>query len=192
MSNAPHGAGKSSFDLIDAESLLDELEPLARRTLLDLGCGDGSYSLALSERSGPQGLVHAVDAWEEGIQKLQQRMVEESTEIDAPIHTHIADASQSLPLHNNSVDLCLMATVLHDIIQGEGHDKALSEVCRVLKPEGTLAIVEFAKVEDILGPPLHIRLSEEELREVLQTHGFVVNGIIPHAPHLYLAICRPV
>ena len=191
MSNAPHGAGKSSFDLIDAESLLDDLEPLARRTLLDLGCGDGSYSLALSERAGPQGLVHAVDAWEEGIQELQQRMAEESIELDAPIHTHIADASQGLPLPKNSVDLCLMATVLHDIIQGGGHDKALAEIFRVLRPEGTLAVVEFDKVEDTPGPPLHIRLSQEDLREFLQARGFGVTGIIPHAPPLYLAICRP-
>lgn len=192
MSNVPHGAGKSSFDLIDAEPLLDDLEPLARRSLLDLGCGDGSYSLALSERAGPQGVVHAVDAWEEGIQELQQRMAEESTEIDAPIRTHIADASQGLPLSDNSVDLCLMATVLHDIIQGGGQDKTLSEVFRVLKPEGTLGVVEFDKVEDTPGPPLHIRLSQEELREVLQARGFAVMAIVPHAPPLYLAICRPV
>ena len=186
MSHTPHGAGKSSFDLVDAEALLDELEPLDGRTVLDLGSGFGDYSLALAERVGSRGVVHAVDPWEEGILELRQRAERIS---GASIRTHVADASSGIPLEDSSMDLCLMATVLHDIIHDGGHKNALAELARVLKPEGILAVLEFCKQDDAPGPPSHIRLSEDELREVLKPHGFVVRRISPNGDRFYLAMC---
>ena len=63
----PTGAGKSSFELIDTDAFFGELELRAGMTVLDLACGRGAYSLALSERVGPNGTVFAVDLWEDGI-----------------------------------------------------------------------------------------------------------------------------
>ena len=187
MTHAPHGAGKSSFDLIDAASLLDELEPLRGRTVLDLGCGYGDYSLALAERVESEGVVHAVDPWEVGIEELNQRARENE---GAPVYTHVADAAQGIPLPDNSVDLCLMAAVLHDIMHDGGHGTALEEVGRVLKPEGTLAVLEFRKIEGRAGPPVHIRLSEDELREVLFRSGFAVSTVSDNGDQFYLAQAR--
>jgi ubiquinone/menaquinone biosynthesis C-methylase UbiE len=187
MSHAPHGAGKSSFDLIDQEALLDDLEPLQGKTVLDLGCGYGDYSLALAERAGADGAVHAVDPWEEGIRELRQRAGRIG---GAPIHAHVADAGQGIPLPDNSVDLCLMAAVLHDIIHDGGHEPALAEVARVLKPDGDLAVLEFRKMEGMPGPPVHIRLSEDELREVLNRGGFGITRILPNGDQFRLALCR--
>ncbi len=187
MTHAPHGAGKSSFDLIDAENLLLQLEPLRGRTVLDLGCGYGDYSLALAERVEAEGAVHAVDPWEEGIEELKQR----AREIEgAPIYAHIADAAQGIPLPDNSVDLCLMAAVLHDIMHDGGHEAVLAEVGRVLKPEGTLAVLEFRKIEGMPGPPVHIRLSEDELREVLFRNGFAVGSVSDNGDQFYLALAQ--
>lgn len=187
MAQAPHGAGKSSFDLIDAAGLMDNLEPLLGRAVLDLGCGYGDYSLALAERVESEGVVHAVDPWEEGIRELKQRAGENE---GAPIHAHVADAAQGIPLPDNSVDLCLMAAVLHDIMHDWGHEAALAEAGRVLKPEGTLAVLEFRKIEGMAGPPVHIRLSEDELREVLFRNGFTVGTVSDNGDQFYLALAR--
>lgn len=187
MAHAPHGAGKSSFNLIDAAKLLDDLGPLRGRTVLDLGCGYGDYSLALAERVGSEGVVHAVDPWEEGIRELRQRTGENE---GAPVHTHVANAAQGIPLPDNSVDLCLMAAVLHDIMHDGGHEAALAEAGRVLKPEGALAVLEFRKIEGMDGPPVHIRLSEDELREVLFRNGFTVGTVSENGDQFYLALAR--
>ena len=48
MNNKPIAAGKSSFNLVNHQKLFKELEIGPNDTLLDLGCGEGKYSLALS------------------------------------------------------------------------------------------------------------------------------------------------
>ncbi len=68
----PIGAGKSSFELIDATLLFGELNLKAGMTVLDLACGKGAYSLAASKQVGANGAVFAVDLWEDGIAMLKQ------------------------------------------------------------------------------------------------------------------------
>jgi cyclopropane fatty-acyl-phospholipid synthase-like methyltransferase len=68
----PHGAGKSSYDLIDPEKLFAALELDPGLTVLDLGCGAGRYALPLAQRLGISGQVYAVDLWEEGQAALPQ------------------------------------------------------------------------------------------------------------------------
>jgi len=66
----PHGVGKSSFGLIDPDIVLGELGLKRGMTLLDLCCGRGEYSVAVSRIIGGEGRVYAVDLWEEGISSL--------------------------------------------------------------------------------------------------------------------------
>ena len=51
----PHGAGKSSFDLIDPEILFPALHLKPGEAILDLGCGEGRYTLPLASRVGKDG-----------------------------------------------------------------------------------------------------------------------------------------
>ena len=51
------------------------IEPYVRKgqVVADLGCGRGSYTLALAESVGREGKVHAVDLDKKNIQALQKR-----------------------------------------------------------------------------------------------------------------------
>lgn len=69
----PKGAGKSSFERIDSARFFRELDLKKGITFLDLACGRGTYSLAVSEIIGPAGRVYAVDLWEEGILGLKSK-----------------------------------------------------------------------------------------------------------------------
>lgn len=46
------------------------------------------------------------------------------------------------------------------------------EFHRVLRPGGTLAVLECKKVEANFGPPLHSRLAESDVRTLVEPHGF--------------------
>jgi ubiquinone/menaquinone biosynthesis C-methylase UbiE len=185
MSQKPIAAGKSSSSLLDPEDLFQKLPLKKNNVILDAACGVGSYALAMAERLGDEATIYGADLWEEGIQELSRSASARGTTAVRPL---LADLSQGLPLEARSVDLCLLATALHDLIQVEAHTGTLQEVVRVLRPGGTLAVIEFQKIAPPPGPPLAIRLSPEELQERLQPFGFSQQAVFPLEPYLYLSL----
>ena len=187
MNDKPIAAGKSSFNLIDTKKLFLELDLKEGCVFLDVACGVGLYSIAASELVGQTGAIYAVDLWKEGIESLQSEI--SAGQINN-IHASVADVSKRIPVEDRSVDICLMATVLHDLIRDNTHEGTLSEVERVLKPRGKLAIVEFNKSEEPPGPPVEIRISPEEVRKYLRPYSFRIAGTIDIGPNTYLSVFK--
>ena len=185
MTEKPIAAGSSSFDLIDPAGFFAALELRGGIVLLDVGCGVGSYALAAAEKIGVKGTIYAVDLWEEGIATLSREIALRRI---GNIHPLVADVSRKIPVADRSIDVCLMATVLHDLIADGTADGTLREVGRVLKPGGRLAVVEFDKVEGPPGPPRAIRLSPAELDSVLVPRGFHLLTTTAVGPYNYLSV----
>jgi ubiquinone/menaquinone biosynthesis C-methylase UbiE len=181
-SHKPPGAGKSSYDLIDPGVLWAELNLPQGITFLDLGCGQGNYALAAADRIGPTGVVYAVDLWEEGIAALRDRAAREGR---ANLKALAAPAGQ-VPIKSRSVDVAFMATVLHDLAEAGTATGALTEVARVLKPGGLLAIVEFDKIDGPPGPPRHIRLDPAAVEALVAPYGFRRQKTVKLGPYNYL------
>ena len=64
------------------------------------------------------------------------------------------------------------------------------EVKRVLKQSGTLALVEFKKMDGPPGPPIGIRLSPEELDAMLGPYGFANVETTEVGPYHYLSMYK--
>jgi ubiquinone/menaquinone biosynthesis C-methylase UbiE len=180
----PTGAGKSSFGLIDSAKFFRELDLNKGATFLDVACGRGAYSLAASDIIGKDGQVYAVDLWEEGILSLRNQAAKGIQNIT----TFVSDVAQSIPIENDCVDVCLMATVLHDFVGDKVGRQVMKEIVRVMKSEGTLAIVEFKKKDGPPGPPKPIRLSPEEVVKIVSAFGFQQNRYTEVGPDNYLQI----
>ena len=183
--NKPTGAGKSSFGLIDTAKFFRELNLKKGVTFLDVACGWGSYSLAASDIVGKDGQVYAVDLWEEGILNLRKEADSKGFQNMA---TFVSDVAQNIPVENDCVDVCLMATVLHDFVGDKVDRQVMKEIIRVMKPEGILAIVEFKKKEGPPGPPKPVRLSPEEVDKIVSVYGFKLKRFSEVGPDNYLQI----
>jgi ubiquinone/menaquinone biosynthesis C-methylase UbiE len=179
----PIAAGKSSIDLVDAELVLSEMRLQPDTVLLDLACGVGNYALASAPFIGPAGAIHAFDLWPEGIAALQESARARGLE---QIRATVADVSKRLPLADGSVDVALLATVLHDLVEVGVAEGALREAARVLRPGGRLVVIEFDKVESRPGPPAAIRLSPEEVETLTAPFGFRPERRIKVGNTLYL------
>ena len=184
--HSPTGAGKSSFDLIDPQRLLRTLQLDPDMTVLDLGCGAGSYTTAIAQNKSAPGRIIAIDLWQEGIASLREAAA--SIE-NVTIETHVSDIRRPLPIADASVDLCLMATVLHDLVHDNSEDITfLKEIGRVLKPNGILAIAEFKKQDGPPGPPKAIRMRLEEVSALLLRAGFIrFSEVVELGAQIYFA-----
>ncbi|MGA2106778.1 MAG: class I SAM-dependent methyltransferase [Syntrophorhabdales bacterium] len=181
----PHGAGKSTFELVDLGRVLQALSLTPQTVFLDLGCGAGNYTIPVAEAIGSLGRVYGVDAWQEGLDELKSRAAAKGLHNIETIH---ADLNEHIPVGDGKIDLCFMATVLHDLLRDDSGEKVLQEIDRVLKPGGRLSIIEFKKVEDGPGPPLSVRLSPEETEKVVVPFGFTKDRVIELGPFHYMLI----
>ena len=187
MDRLPAAAGKSSFDLIGQETFFTALGLDGPLTVLDVGCGVGNYVMALAERIGPDGRVIGLDAWPEGIKTLRRRAAARGM---AQAEALLTDMHQGIPLEAASVDLCLMATVFHDLVQEGLSGEAVSEISRVLKADGRLAVVEFKRMEGPPGPPRRIRIGPNELRGRLAPEGFEQIHTVNLGAFVYMSVFR--
>ncbi len=181
----PCGAGRSSFDLIESRLFFEALPLEPSAVFLDIGAGRGNYALPVAERLTSGGKVYALDAWPEGLTDLRGR----ASDHGLPVETLLADVNAGIPLPDATVDICLMATVLHDILREGSGEVPLRETARVLRPMGVLAIVEFKKV-DSPGPPLAVRLSADDVEEVVTPYGFRKERVVDIGPLHYLFMAR--
>jgi ubiquinone/menaquinone biosynthesis C-methylase UbiE len=181
----PPGSGRSTYELIDKDLFFEALNVRKSMVLLDLGSGVGDYTVPLAEAVGPDGHVYAVDAWEEGLARIRGRASEKGLN---NISTLLADANKNIPLDDRSIDICLMACVLHDLLREGSGETVLRETLRILKPGGRLAVLEFKKIEDGPGPPLHIRLAKEDVDNLLTSFHFKIESTSDAGKYHYLLI----
>jgi len=183
----PTAAGKSSYDLIDIDKFFKELNLQEGIAFLDVACGRGAYCLAASEIVGETGRVYGVDLWEEGIELLKAAADEKSA---GNIEALVSDAAKQIPVDGRSIDVCLMATVLHDFVEDKIDQEVLHEIVRVVKPKGILAIMEFMKIDGPPGPPRQIRLSPEQVDSLLSPFGFKQEHCADVGPYNYLMLFK--
>jgi ubiquinone/menaquinone biosynthesis C-methylase UbiE len=104
--------------------------------VLELGPGPGTFTLEAARRVGHTGRVVAVDVEAAMVARLAAAVARAGL---SNVEVQVADAYQ-LPAPDASVDVALLVTVLAEI---PDRQRALAELKRVLKPEGSLAISEF-------------------------------------------------
>jgi FkbM family methyltransferase len=156
--------------MFEQEHIFNLIKLTKGACFLDLGCGAGDYAIRASNIVGERGKVIAVDAQKQVIDDLRNRI--EMMEI-RNIEAINADITKPLPIENDCVDICFIATVLHTIDIKKNGDVLFKEISRVLKKTGARLITIDCKKEDTpWGPPKNMRISPEELVASISPCGF--------------------
>lgn len=145
------------------------LQPGAR--VLDMACGDGVYSAWLAERVGSSGHVVGVDIAPAYLEVAQHHA--NTTPFAANISFQIGDIA-GLPFADDEFDLAWCA---HSLYSLPDPIAALRELRRVVRPGGTVAILENDTLHHMLLPwPAELELAVRQaqldaLRELSRATG---------------------
>ena len=113
--------------------------------VLDIAGGTGDLSMAFAKQVGPTGRVVHTDINEAMLRTGRDRLVDHGFNLP----TLVCDA-EKLPFADNHFDVVSVAFGLRNMTH---KDVALKEMCRVLKPNGKLFVLEFSKVAKPLEKP---------------------------------------
>lgn len=161
---------------LDPERILGAFAVGPGLHLADVGAGTGFFALPAARLVGPAGRVYAIDQAEAMLEELRARAPAASGILEV-----VPSTEDRIPLPDGSVDVAFLACVLHEL-DGPG---TLRECARILRPGGRLAVVDWMKKAQDIGPPREHRLSEVEAAEVLREAGFHVSRTFPAGPHHY-------
>lgn len=181
------GYGPTSFWLQDPKAVFDHLALQEGTVLVDAGCGAGEYSLFAADLLGEKGRVIALDTVKTSIEQLNVLALEEGK---TNVTGYVCDITAPLPLETGSVDVLMLSTVLHIKSVRDQAESMFSEFKRALRPDGILAVLECKKEEANFGPPLHSRLSAEDVEALAAPCGFERHSELL-LEHTYLACFQP-
>jgi len=105
------------------------------QTVLDLGCGSGTFTIAMARMVGKTGRVIAVDVQDEMLQMVRQKAVKEG--LDFRIATHKSNPDR-IGI-SDRVNFALAFYMVHEVPDVKTF---LKEIANLLKPNGKLLIVE--------------------------------------------------
>ena len=147
----------------------------------DIGAGSGIFTIPAAKQT--RGTVYAVDPNAELLQIIEARSKAEGLTNITILRT--GDFNYEIPAE--SIDLALLVTVLHEI---EPKADLLREVVRILKPSGSLCVIEFKKEPTPFGPPIDHRIAIDVVTTVCGDCGFSEHERFLLGENFYCVIFR--
>jgi ubiquinone/menaquinone biosynthesis C-methylase UbiE len=105
-----------------------------RMTVLDYGCGNGFFTIPLSQMVGLKGKVYAVDIQQEMLEKLSVKLSKTDIKNIVPVHKGTDKLNFA-----EKIDLAIAIYVVHEV---PNQKEFFNEIYSVLNPSGKLIVFE--------------------------------------------------
>jgi ubiquinone/menaquinone biosynthesis C-methylase UbiE len=128
------------------QAFRDRVVELARlesgQSVLDIGCGTGSLAIAASRRVGASGSVDGIDASPAMIARARRKADHAGIAV-----TFTSGVVEQLPFPDGRFD-CVLSTMMVHHLPRAAREQCMREVRRVLRPSGTVLIVDFGQASE--------------------------------------------
>jgi ubiquinone/menaquinone biosynthesis C-methylase UbiE len=160
--------------------IMDALGIGEASVVADLGAGSGWFTIQLSRRVGPNGLVFAEDIQKPMIQAIKLRVDRLGLKNVTTVLGTAADPHLPKP-----VDAVLIVDAYHEM---ELPVALLTNVTKLLKPMGRIGIVDFTKDGGGPGPATEERVDPEAVIRDAQGAGLVLRSRETFLKYQYMLV----
>ena len=154
----------------DPEVIWNTLDLDNPKVLVDVGAGTGFFAMPFADKI-PDGVVYACDTSDVMLDWMRDNLPKQYE--GRIILTKSAETA--IDLVDQIADLVYMMLLHHEL---NDPLSMLKETKRLLKPGGKVMIVDWAKKETPMGPPMEIRVEADTIEEHLREAGF--SDIVQH------------
>ena len=151
---------------------------------MDIGCGDGFFTILAAKKVGSNGKVYAVDTDASAIERLEQKAKTEGLKNI----TAKAGKAEDIVFCMQCADFVFYSMDLHDFADPA---KVLQNAKHMIKPNGRLIDLDWKKIDMPFGPPVSIRFSEEKAAGLMRSAGFTVADVRDAGPYHYVVTAKP-
>ncbi len=155
---------------------LQKLGVEATDVFADIGCGIGYFTIPAATMT--KNNVYALDTSAAMLEELKIRANE--ADLENVVLTQTAEYDLRLP--DESITFALLVNVIHEI---DNKEKFLTEINRILKTGGKLAVIDWEKAELEMGPPISHRIGKDTLAEMLKEIKFDCQKIMSFTENFY-------
>ncbi|WP_286171038.1 class I SAM-dependent methyltransferase [Lentibacillus populi] len=166
--------------LLPPNEIMEYLGVNSGDTVADLGAGNGYFTIPIAKNAEK---VYAVDIEPKMLEMLKENAGEEQLDNIQYVESDL----DHIKLDDESVNKVIVAFVMHEV---PNVDRTLAEINRILKPEGQMLLLDWEAIETESGPPLHHRISSNEMINILERNGFDTE-VVPLNPANYAVRAIP-
>ena len=123
-------------------------------SVADIGTGSGYFLVPAARIAGREASVFGVDASKEMLSFLKRKKLPDNVKL-----VHTMDGYE-FNMDSESVDYVIASAIVHE----NAPVRFLKEIRRIMKPDALLLIIDWRKESLRAGPPMHERLSPEEVK----------------------------
>lgn len=127
------------------ESVVDLAKIQSGETVMDVGCGTGTFAIIARQRADPSAKIYATDASPEMIEQARQKAAQAGVTVDFRV-----EPVEALNFPDDSFDVVMSNFMLHHL-PDDLKSRAFAEILRVLKPGGRMLAVDFEPPKGLIG-----------------------------------------
>ena len=114
--------------------MLSEVGISEGQSVLDFGCGSGTYSIPAAKLVGRDGRIYSLDVSQGALKKLSRRAKKEGVD---NIITLLSSDDVEIPISNERLNNVLLIDVLQEI---SDKNTLFKEIYRILRPDGLMTV----------------------------------------------------
>lgn len=165
------------------EEILTDAGVKAGITFLDIGCGNGFFTLPAARMVGSSGHVYGLDSNHQAIDEIRTNAAAESLN---NLVLRVGSAEDTI-LCESCADIVFFGIVLHDF---QDASLVLKNARRMLKPDGRLVDLDWKKINMPFGPPLSIRFDEATASRLIESAGLKITSVAESGNYHYVILAR--